>query len=89
MGPDTLGIHGRDIGGETGKRHGGAYKPRINSHVMGMDGGDRVGAGREAGREASETASQRPPATATQLSAHDPHPTRLLPTPSLADILLS
>ena len=49
MVPDTLGIHGQDIGRETGKRPIGPYKPRISYQVMGKDRGDRE-TGRRAGQ---------------------------------------
>lgn len=48
MVPDRRGKHGLDIGKETGKGCGGAYKPRISYQIEGADRGDRVGAGRGA-----------------------------------------
>lgn len=93
---DTLGIRDHGIGEETGKGHGGAYKLRLNSQVMGMDRGDRGaghGDGRTTGRGTrtagrSVAGHHSPTATSeSSLSAQPPHPTRVGTTFSLGEAL--
>jgi len=92
MVPDTLGKHGRTIGGETGKGHGGAYKLRLSYHLQGMDRGgqSRSGAsGQPAGRRQGQRDKDSQPAqpySNQRLTSRrtDPHPTRVAPTLLLA-----
>ncbi len=85
-GPDTLGIHGHGIGGETGKRHHGPYKPRINYQVMGagQGGQSRSGAGRGTGGQRDGPSQPAQPHRNQRISYQRTDPTPRVLTPPLS-----